>query len=203
MKRDRKTEEIIMNAALIVFQRKGMAGARMQEIADEAGLNKSLLHYYYRSKEKLFEEVLSRSIADFGPQILNIINSDMTIEEKITNFIETYINHFLKAPFIPLFIMHEISQNPEFMINVFYKEHKIGFGLSKFQKQIEDEIQKGNLKNTSAIDLFVNMIALAAFPFVGKTLIQTIANVDDKNYFEFIESRKKSVPALILNGILK
>ncbi len=55
--KDSSTEQNILNAAISVFQKKGMAGARMQEIADEAGINKAMLHYYYRSKQLLFDAV--------------------------------------------------------------------------------------------------------------------------------------------------
>ena len=79
-------ETQILNAAKKVFQKKGMDGARMQEIADEAGINKALLHYYYRSKQQLFEAVFKFAFNLLAPQLNQILNDDSSIENQNKEF---------------------------------------------------------------------------------------------------------------------
>ena len=77
------TEKTILEAAKKVFLDKGFDGARMQEIADEAGINKALLHYYFRSKDKLFDAIFEEAFKQFLPNISDIMVSDISIEEKV------------------------------------------------------------------------------------------------------------------------
>ena len=107
------TEERILEAAKKVFIRKGMYGARMQEIADEAGINKALLHYYFRSKNKLFEAIFQEAFHEFVPNAFGILKSDMPFEEKIRLFVSNYIDLISTNPFLPIFIINEINQNPD------------------------------------------------------------------------------------------
>ena len=89
--KDTTTEATILNAAKSIFQRKGMDGARMQEIANEAGINKALLHYYYRSKQLLFEAVFKNAFKLLAPQLKKVLNSDDSLNDKIKNFTKNYI----------------------------------------------------------------------------------------------------------------
>ena len=98
---DQSTEQIILEAAKKVFVRKGMAGARMQDIADEAGINKALLHYYFRNKEKLFEMIFMEAAEKFFPRINAIFDSDQPLFEKIESFCEEYISVVMENPYLP------------------------------------------------------------------------------------------------------
>ncbi|MBP8792594.1 MAG: helix-turn-helix transcriptional regulator, partial [Lutibacter sp.] len=96
--KDNTTESTILNAAKSIFQRKGMDGARMQEIADEAGINKALLHYYYRSKQLLFEAVFKSAFSMLAPQLNKVLNSDDSLNDKIKGFTKNYISFTIKHP---------------------------------------------------------------------------------------------------------
>src|ERR1700760_2981046 len=98
------TENQIFEAALKVFQKKGLAGARMQEIADEAGINKSMLHYYFRSKDKLFLEVFRCSVQDFKAGLYPILDQEGPWEESIRNLCGYYMEFMSKNPDLALFI---------------------------------------------------------------------------------------------------
>lgn len=78
-----------------------MDGARMQEIADEAKINKAMLHYYFRSKQLLFEAVFKTAFSLLAPQLNAILNDDSSIEDKIRNFTRNYISFMSKHPYIP------------------------------------------------------------------------------------------------------
>ena len=107
------TEGKILDAAKKVFTKKGMYGARMQEIADEAGINKALLHYYFRSKDKLFDAIFHEAFHDFVPRAFKSFKSEMPFEDKLSLFVSNYIDIIIENPYLPLFIINEINQKPE------------------------------------------------------------------------------------------
>src|ERR1700748_1565748 len=101
------TENQIFEAALKVFHKKGLAGARMQEIADEAGINKSMLHYYFRNKEKLFLEVFRSSHQEFTTGLYSILNREQPWEDSIRSLCAYLIDFMNKNPDLPLFLINE------------------------------------------------------------------------------------------------
>ena len=111
--KDGSAEEKILAAAQKVFMTKGMAGARMQDIANEAGINKALLHYYFTDKDKLFEVVFLAEAQKFFPKINAIFNSDIPLFGKIENFVTEYIDEMQENPFLPWFVMNEINRDPD------------------------------------------------------------------------------------------
>ena len=197
--KDENTEEQILEAAKNVFQTKGMDGARMQEIADKAGINKAMLHYYYRSKQLLFEAVFKNVFSLLAPQLNAILNDDSSIEEKVKNFTFNYISFISKHPYLPNFIIQELNRNPEFILQM--KDSKGFPNLAKFKKQVDREVEKGSMKPISAEQLFINILALNIFPFVAKPLIMAFSNVDSKAYKQLMEDRKTEVADFIINSI--
>ncbi|WP_179319629.1 TetR/AcrR family transcriptional regulator [Winogradskyella helgolandensis] len=198
-KKDENTEEQILDAAKNVFQSKGMDGARMQEIADKAGINKAMLHYYYRSKQLLFEAVFKNAFSLLAPQLNAVLNDNSSIEEKVKNFTFNYISFIVKHPYLPNFIIQELNRNPEFILKM---KSNPGFpNLEKFSKQVNDEVENGTIKPISAEQLFMNIMALNIFPFVAKPLIMAFTNTDDKAYKQLIEDRKTEVSDFIINSI--
>src|SRR5215217_8189549 len=113
VKKDLTTEEKILEAAKKIFLTKGLDGARMQDIANEAGINKAMLHYYFRSKDKLFEQVFTEVAGHFLPKIIAIIASEQTVFEKIECFCKEYIDQVITTPYVPIFILNEINKQPE------------------------------------------------------------------------------------------
>ncbi|MCK0159559.1 TetR/AcrR family transcriptional regulator [Allomuricauda sp. F6463D] len=198
-KKDENTEAKILEAAKQVFQAKGMAGARMQEIADKAGINKAMLHYYFRSKQLLFEAVFSNAFSLLAPQLNAVLNDDSTIEEKIKNFTANYISFIVDHPYIPNFIIQELNRNPDFILKL--KDNPSFPNIEKFKKQVDEEIENGSLKPISAEQLFINIMALNVFPFVAKPLIMALTNTDDEDYKQLMEDRKSEVANFIINSI--
>ncbi|MFB9056093.1 TetR/AcrR family transcriptional regulator [Mariniflexile ostreae] len=193
------TENQILEAAKRVFQSKGMDGARMQEIADKAGINKAMLHYYYRSKQLLFEAVFKHAFSLLAPQLNAILNDDSSIEQKIRNFTSNYIGFVSKHPYLPNFVLQELNRNPDFILKI--KENKGFPNIDKFKVQVEQEIKNGVLRPISAEQLFINIIALNIFPFVGEPLLKAFTNVDDEGYKILIENRKTEVADFIIHSV--
>jgi AcrR family transcriptional regulator len=197
--KDENTEVQILDAAKNVFQSKGMDGARMQEIADKAGINKAMLHYYYRNKQLLFEAVFNNAFSLLAPQLNTILNDDSSIEKKIRNFTSNYISFMDEHPYLPAFVIQELNRNPEFILKM---KNNLGFpNIEKFKIQVNQEVKDGILKPISAEQLFMNVMALNVFPFVAKPLLMAFTNTDDEAYNGLIEKRKTEVADFIINSI--
>ncbi len=197
--KDTTTEFEILNAAKRIFQHKGMAGARMQEIADEAGINKAMLHYYYRSKQLLFEAVFKKAFSMLAPQLNEILNSDLSICEKIKSFSNNYISFVIKHPYLPNFIIQELNRSPEFIQKLLAEKHFPN--LEKFRKQVDDKISEGIIRPLKAEQLFINIMALNIFPFIGAPLLKGFIDIDDKTYKKLMIERKTEVADFIINSI--
>ena len=197
--KDKNTEEQILNAAKQVFQAKGMDGARMQEIADKAGINKAMLHYYFRSKQLLFEAVFNNAFSLLAPQLNAVLNDDSSIEEKIKNFTANYISFMVDHPYIPNFIIQELNRNPEFIQKM--KDNPNFPNIEKFKDQMDEEIKKGIIKPICAEQLFINIMALNVFPFIAKPLLKAFIHADEAHYRQLLEARKTEVANFIISSI--
>lgn len=193
------TEQKIFEAAREVFTQKGMDGAKMQEIADRAGINKALLHYYYRSKEKLYEMVVRAVIGKALPALRQIIESDLPLEEKIRGFISTYIDVISHNTFIPLFIISEINKHPEHFFETILPKD-----LPKpevFFRQVEDEIAAGRIRPVKPQHLIVHIISMCVFPFVGKPMVRILLGMSSGEMRMFLEERKQEVTVFVLAAL--
>ncbi|NHM05480.1 MULTISPECIES: TetR/AcrR family transcriptional regulator [Flavobacterium] len=193
------TETEILIAAKEIFQQKGMAGARMQEIADKAKINKALLHYYYRSKQLLFEAVFKSAFSLLAPQLNKVLNDDSDLFEKIRKFTENYVSFVIKHPYLPNFVVQELNKNPEFVQKL--RSEKNFPSIEKFKLQVSDAINQGIIKPIEAEQLFINIISLNIFPFIGEPLLMALVNVDKESYNKILENRKTEVAEFIINSI--
>lgn len=200
-KNKENTEEQILKVAEAEFQTKGMNGARMQEIADKAGINKAMLHYYYRSKQKLFEAVFIRAFRLIAPQINRIINDDISLFEKIRKFSNRYIQFILKHPYIPLFIINELQKNPEFVKKLSSEEHFPN--IQKFKEQVSYCIIEGTIRPIQAEQLFINILSLNVFPFIGAPLLKEFIQSNEEEYRQLMKARSEHVSDFIINAIKK
>ncbi|WP_372947854.1 TetR/AcrR family transcriptional regulator [Mariniphaga sp.] len=194
------TEDKILEAAQTVFIQKGMDGARMQEIANEAGINKALLHYYFRTKQKLFEAIFKKVFNQIFPGLETFIHSELPFEKKLSIFIEKYIDFLLKNPFIPSFILKEIHRDPGFLASVI---KSTGVNPQEVFNMLEKEMEAGKIKKMDPKDLLINILALSIFPVVARPLMEIMFFENNKKaYKEFLIKRKESVRQFILDSIL-
>jgi len=199
MKEKDSSEERILGAAKKVFLLKGMAGARMQDIADEAGINKALLHYYFRNKEVLFDVIFKEALEQFFPRILDILQSDVPLFEKIGTFCAEYITMMQQNPYLPLFVLNEVNKQPEQFKEKFWKNKD--FLFLKFVEQVEFEIKAGAIMAISPAQLFINMISMCIFPFIARPLWMISSGMDEQQFAHFMEQRKVEIPKFIIESI--
>lgn len=201
-KKDKTTEEQILAAAKKVFVRDGMTGARMQDIADEAGINKALLHYYFKNKEKLFEVIFIEASNRLFPKINEIFTAELPLFEKIERFCEEYITLVMENPYLPLFVLNEIHRDPDYFLGKVWKG-KSTPNPQKFLAQIEVERVKGTIKDIHPLHLLMNMLSMTIFPFVAKPMIQKNMGLDEAHFKVAMEQRKKEIPKFIMDAIRK
>lgn len=193
------TEEKIFNAARIIFQKKGFAGARMQEIADEAGINKAMLHYCFKNKELLFQAVFMNAFSQLAPQINAIFKSNDSVFDKIRKFTHSYISFVMLNPYLPQFVIQEMNNNPEFVMSFLKNESRPNPTL--MIAQIEKEIDEGIIKPINPKQLLMNIISMTVFPFAAQMMIKGMLHVSDAEFNTMMEERKTSIAEQIINSI--
>jgi AcrR family transcriptional regulator len=196
---EKNTEQRIFDAACRVFQRKGHDGARMQDIADEADINKSMLHYYYRSKDQLFQKVYKQQMGHILPVMFELWNADLPLDEKVEKIVDNFYSFLGNNPRMPHFFIHEMNENPErftkFIESLELEPHQ------KFDQQLEDEAEQGNIADIDPWQLPVSIVALTLFPFITRPMGKSVGRLNDAQYDQFLEERKEFLVDFILNGI--
>lgn len=182
------TEEKIKEAARKVFTRKGYAAARTRDIAEEAGINLALLNYYFRSKEKLFQEVMAEKMQELFGVLAPVVNDpSTTLETKLEQIAVNYIDTLSKNPDLPIFVLSEIRNNGKEFINKF-----------PVKKLIRESVFVEQLKKArpdiSPFHFIMSLLGMALFPFVGRPVFQAAGALDDKIFAEMMEERKTLLP---------
>ena len=205
--RDVDTEQRILDAAHAVFLRRGTAGARMQEIAEEAGVNKALLHYYFRSKSRLAEAVFQRVARLLFPAVIEVLASDADIETKVQRVVAHELDHLSQSPFAPAYVISELTLQPE-RVRQFIRAtiglDVDGIGpriLARLQRQIDERARAGTMRRIAAEQFVVNLLALCIFPFAARPLLQAVLRLDERGFARFINQRKKELPAFFLAAL--
>lgn len=190
-----ETEEKIIASAEKLFYQKGKAGTSMQDIADDAGINRTLLNYYFRSKDHLFEAVFRKAMGSFVPELAGMLNADGTFEEYVPALVEKIIDTMLENPQIPIFVLQELSLNPERMPQII-KEMGIDPELA-----IDKMKTDAGVPSSTGMDprqILLNLISLCIFPFAAKPVaLDILYNGDNEAYIEAMNARKKIIPQLM------
>lgn len=198
---DTNTEAKIKRAARMVFHKNGFAATRTRDIAKEAGINIALLNYYFRSKKRLFEIVMSETLFDFMQGMISVYNDEnTTLKQKIEHITEKYIDLITSEPEIPIFIMSEIRNNPD----DFFKKIPIQQLLmnSVFVKQFQQAVDERKISEANPLQFIANLMGLIIFPIMANPILKKIGNLNDSQFNEFIQERKKLIPRWV-KSILK
>lgn len=197
--KEKLTEERIFDAATEIFLERGMDGARMQEIADLAGINKSLLHYYYRSKDRLFdavfEKVANRMFARFSP----LLDPGLTLEEKIRFFFREHIGFLEKNPRLPSFLLNEINRNPERMKKII-RRFDIGIIYETLEQQHGEEFKQFGITPSLIPQIMTSVAAMSIFPFAARGIVETILEKIGMNFNDYIEARKNFAADFVIRA---
>ena len=197
--KDGTTEQKIKEAARKLFTQKGFAATKTRDIANEAGINLALLNYYFRSKEKLFDIIMSENLEQFirGVAVL-MLDEKASVSEKLVKLISIYIDMLTQEPDLPIFIINTLRNNPSEMVIKMNAE--IGAARDFFEKQIKREIKSGKIPQPvmDPFHLIANMIGLTIFPFVARPLLMRRANINDKQFNAYMQERKTLIPKWLM-----
>jgi AcrR family transcriptional regulator len=193
---DHSTEQKIKEAAQRVFISKGFSATTTREISDEAGINYALLHYYFRSKEKLFDIIAQEQAAIFFDGIYPIVNDEATtLQEKIDAIVAYYTGILLAEPGLILFVLSEIQNRPERISKLM----KANSGLAK--AVIARQMRKVR-PDIHPMQLLMSMLGMILFPFIGREFFQQSMDIDQNAFTKMLRERVKLLPALI-KGMLE
>jgi TetR/AcrR family transcriptional regulator len=201
---DDGTEQRILDAADVVFVRRGTDGARMQEIAEEAGVNKALLHYYYRTKDGLAQAVFRRLAGSFMPSIIETMASDLPLEAKTEQVVHHYLEQFSRRPYLPGYLISEITHHPGRLPPLFSAiagnqiKRRV---LTKLGRQIEEGVRAGTLAPIAPEQFLINVISLCVFPFAARPIIMAALGLDAKGFERFIHQRQETLPPFLARAL--
>jgi len=198
---DHKTKENILNAAEEVFHLHGLKGARTTLIAEKAGISRTMLHYYYSTKEALFEEVLNNTLGTILQHFQSLLGEKKDLIATINNFLDVLMELFDKKPNLPTFLINLLNELPNISVLLSAAD---GDNLpAQFQKLVEEAQAKGEIAaDVRGEDLLINIYALCSAPYLFSPYIKAKENRTDAEMLVFARERRESVRNLVLRGIL-
>ncbi len=192
-----------MTAARKVFTQKGYAAARMDDIAREAGINRALLHYYFRSKDRMFDIIFEQRINEFFSGLARIVFSDLSVIDKIKAIVEHDIDMVMSQPDLPIFIMQELAQNPQRMIDSAQGAGAVpGLMMKQLNEQIRASVQRNQIKNIDGAQLLINIMSLSIYPFIARPMIKRMQDLDDAGFYKMMMRRKREVADFIIDALM-
>lgn len=190
------TESKIKEVARRVFLEQGYEGTKIRQIADEAGVNLAMVNYYFRSKEQLFKSIYLETFREFIGRIAILVNEETPLEVKIWKIVDRYTDFILENPLVPTFVLSEQRQNGA----GFFEEMNIKSILqnSYFRRQLLQEAEKGTIRPIEPIQIIVTIMSNIVFPVMAQPIISYVGSFDANGFRQFIETRKRMVPEMIM-----
>lgn len=192
-----KTKQKILSTATELFLKKGVDRVGVREIATKAGINLSLMNYYFQSKENLFETIFDTLVKDRALSVREILEADIPINDKVRNYTHEYIDILLEKPILVLFVLSIIHRNPD-------KIKSMGsvialYNSEKFCAQLNSEAKAGHIRMVDPEQLYISLISLILFPFAIKELITDRNSFSPEQYIDFIKARKDHVSDMLIS----
>jgi len=199
MVKSKNTEQKIIEAATELFLEKGVDRTSVREIANKAGINLALMNYYFRSKENLFDAIFSMLLKKNTKPLINILDSELPLEEKIVRYVEAYIDMLSENPLLVSFVMAIVHRSKDKITEIAAINNL--YSTPKFAQELYESGQSGKIKPTSPTQFFVDMLSLITFPFAIKMLIMDKTGYTEEEFQSFIAERKKRIPEMLLANI--
>ena len=190
-------EERILACAEKLFLERGFDGTNMSDIALSMGINRPTLHYYFRTKDKMFRAVLARIVLSFVPRVYDIVvNSEKPVAGRISQVFDAYMAIFLAKPCLPLFMAREVQRDFDFLLRMLQQE-QIDRYVRKIIRALEAEMDAGKLKKVPLRTLFYTFYGLMVFPFLSRRLTESLLLAEGETFEEMLEEWKRQVVAQV------
>lgn len=197
---DASTPDRILDAAHRVFLRRGTAGARTQEIAAEAGVNKALVHYYFGTKEALADAVFQRVASTFLPSLFGVLSApELTLEERVRRVAERQVAFHRSHPYMAIYLLGEIHTAPERLDSLVGRHGRPS--LAPLQTQLDAAAAEGTIRPITVSEFMVNLMSMLVFPVVARPMIRHIVGIGEAEYDRFLDQRAEQVVTFFFAGL--
>ena len=195
--KDCKTEQHIKDTARTVFLKEGKMLATTQDIADAAGVNRTLLHYYFRSRDVLFNMVFTEALTKLRERLHEVIGATHPFRQKIENVLDVFYEELTELPYLETFIALQLNQEPEKYEELFIKLPGGKERIKNFLKEIQQEMDNGTIPVMKPINFFINLFALMAYPFVARPIYRKMFELSDAAYDKLLPESKNVIMQLL------
>ena len=195
--KDCKTEELIKSTARTIFLKEGKMLATTQDIADAAGVNRTLLHYYFRSREQLFNQVFKEALTRLRERVHAVIGSQLAFRQKINNLLDVFYEELTELPYLETFIALQLNQDPNKYEEMFVTIPGGKERMKNFLQEIQNEMQEGTIPVMDPINYFINLFALMAYPYVARPIYKKMFDLTDAGYNKLLPKRKEIIMSLL------
>jgi AcrR family transcriptional regulator len=192
-------ENKIIDAARNVFIEKGYAETSMSEIAARVGINRPALHYYFRTKEKMFQAVFGSIVSSVVPKVFDALtHKEKSISQRVEGIIDAYYALFLENPLLPMFILRELKRDSDLLINTIQQFNVMDTAYNALAS-VQEEMNEGKLRKVSLQFILYNFYSLLTFPFLTKDISTKVFRNDDKAFRAMLVEWKQNIIAQMLN----
>jgi TetR/AcrR family transcriptional regulator len=195
--KDCKTEQHIKDTARQVFLKEGKMLATTQDIADAAGVNRTLLHYYFRSRDALFNVVFKEALTKLRQRVQEVIGSEVEFRQKVENLLDVFYEELNELPYLETFITLHLNQEPDKYREMFVHLPGGKERLKCFLKEIQIEMEKGTIPEMKPLNFFINLFALMAYPYVARPMYRNMFDLSDAAFNKLLPERKNIIMSLL------
>jgi TetR/AcrR family transcriptional regulator len=189
--RDTGTEQLIKDTAKQIFFAEGKLHATTQDIADAAGVNRTLVNYYFRSRDILFEQVADEARTEMSVVLDTVFSAKLEFKEKVQQLINVFMDQAIKYPYREMFVVTESKRNERPVHEE--KKNKI----RQFLDEIKAEMELGKIKQMDPRHFLMNLFALMAYPLITNCLNKSLYNINDAEYLALMKERKQLIFEMI------
>jgi len=186
--RDTGTEQLIKDTAKRIFFSEGKFHATTQDIADAAGVNRTLVHYYFRSRDILFEQVVREAKEDLRHTMDNVLKGEMSFKEKLKRLIDVFIDETMAYPFRELFVITETNRHDKLESDKIHETH-----IKPFLTEVKQEMQAGHISTTDPRQFMMSLFSLMAYPVLSATLNKSFLKISDAEFPKLMKQRKQLI----------
>ena len=203
IKSEQSLEQSILEVAERLFLEKGFSMTSTTEIAKEVGCNQALVHYYFRTKDNLFNVIFEQKFKLFFQGVFEMKNmGELKFQDKLKHIIESHYDILRKNPKMPALILNELSRRPDQIIILREKLHLLPEQIyAELNKDLEKEIELGNVRNLSLLDIFISMISLNISLFIMMPVLENVLQLTEVQKEFLLEHRKSENVEFILKSL--
>lgn len=191
--KDKKTEQHIIDTAMHVFFTEGRLHATTQDIADAAGVNRTLIHYYFRSRDQLFDAVFEKARLESIRESQSVLGAELPFRKKIEQFVDVFLTRLQTYPYLEISMMTSMYNGHTF------KDDDPEVFMQHFLHEVKQEMDKGTIQRSNPVHFIMNMFSLVVYPFIVKPLNQHLFGLNEQEYEKIVKERKTVILNTLFN----